>query len=133
MIKVYPGQDPDILDYYSKKKYKGIVLEMSGLGHVPSRKSRKSWIKKLREIQKKGIVIFGVAQTVYGRLDSWVYSNGRELAKIGIVYLEDMLAETALVKLGWVLGHEEWKKSKDKVKEKMLENIAGEFSDRLEK
>jgi len=133
LIKVYPGQNPDILDYYFKKKYKGIVLEMSGLGHVPSRKSRKSWIKKLKEIQKKGIVVFGVAQTIYGRLDSWVYSNGRELAKIGVVYLEDMLAETALVKLSWVLGHREWKKSKDKVKEKMLENIAGEFSDRLEK
>ena len=105
---------------------------MSGLGHVPSRKARKSWINKLKEIQKKGIVICATPQTIYGRLDSWVYSNGRELAKIGIIYLEDMLSETALVKLGWVLGHPEWAKSKDKVKEKMLENIAGEFSDRLE-
>jgi glutamyl-tRNA(Gln) amidotransferase subunit D len=132
LVKVYPGQDPEILDYYSKKKYKGIVLEMSGLGHVPSKKARKSWIKKLKEIQGKGIVVCGVAQTIYGRLDSWVYSNGRDLAKIGIIYLEDMLAETALVKLGWVLGHEEWAKSKEKVREKMLENFAGEFSDRLE-
>ncbi len=66
------------------------------------------------------------------RLDSWVYSNGRELAKTGIIYLEDMISETALVKLGWVLGHEEWAKSKEKVREKMLENISGEFSDRLE-
>jgi glutamyl-tRNA(Gln) amidotransferase subunit D len=65
-------------------------------------------------------------------LDSWVYTNGRELAKTGIIYLEDMLAETALVKLGWVLGHSEWAKSKDKVKEKMLENVSREFSDRLE-
>ena len=133
LVKVYPGQDPEILDYYLKKKYRGLILEMSGLGHVPSRKARKSWINKLKEIQKKGIVICATPQTIYGRLDSWVYSNGRELAKIGIIYLEDMLSETALVKLGWVLGHPEWAKSKDKVKEKMLENIAGEFSDRLEK
>jgi glutamyl-tRNA(Gln) amidotransferase subunit D len=44
-----------------------------------------------------------------------------------VIPLEDMLAETALVKLGWVLGHKDWD-----VKEKMLENIAGEFSDMLE-
>jgi len=29
--------------------------------------------------------------------------------------------------LGWVLGHKNWN-----VKEKMLENISGEFNDRLE-
>ena len=46
----------------------------------------------------------------------------------GIIFLEDMLAETALVKLGWVLGHEEWK---NKIKEKMLENVSGELNDRL--
>jgi len=132
LVKVYPGQDPEILDYYSKKKYKGIVLEMSGLGHAPTKRARMSWIKKLKEIQRKGIVVCGASQTVYGRLDSWVYTNGRELAKTGIIYLEDMLAETALVKLGWVLGHSEWAKSKDKVKEKMLENVSREFSDRLE-
>jgi glutamyl-tRNA(Gln) amidotransferase subunit D len=126
LIKVYPGQDPDILDYYVKKKYKGIVLEMSGLGHVPV-KGRKGWLTKLKEIQSKGIIVCAVAQTVYGRLDPLVYSNGRELVKTGIIYLEDMLAETALVKLGWVLGHKDWN-----VKEKMLENISGEFNGRLE-
>ena len=43
-----------------------------------------------------------------------------------------MLAETALVKLGWVLGHKEWTKSKEVVREKMLENFAGEINERLE-
>jgi ATP-dependent protease HslVU (ClpYQ) peptidase subunit len=43
-----------------------------------------------------------------------------------------MLAETALVKLGWVLGHEEWKKNKKIIKEKMLTNFAGELNNRLE-
>jgi hypothetical protein len=31
-----------------------------------------------------------------------------------------------------VLGHSEWAKDKKIVEEKMLENIAGEFSERLE-
>jgi len=132
LIKVYPGQDPDILDYYKKKKYKGIVLEMSGLGHAPAKRARKSWIKKLKEVQDKGIIICAVAQAIYGRLDPLVYSNGRELMETGIIYLEDMLAETALTKLGWVLGHEEWAKNKEIVREKMLENMAREFNERLE-
>ena len=89
-------------------------------------------MKKLKEIQEKGIIVCATAQTIYGRLDPLVYSNGRELMKTGIIYLEDMLAETALVKLGWVLGHSEWAKNKETVKKKMLENISRELNDRLE-
>ncbi len=132
IIKIYPGQEPDILDYYLKKKYKGIILEVSGLGHAPTKRARNSWAKKLKEVQEKGLIICAVAQTIYGRLNPFVYSNGRELLKTGIIYLEDMLAETAFVKLGWVLGHKEWAKNKEIVKEKMLENFAGELNKRLE-
>jgi len=132
LVKIYPGQDPSILDYYVKQKYKGIVLEMSGLGHAPTKRARKSWTKKLKEIQDKGIIVCGAAQTIFGRLNPLVYSNGRELLSTGIIYLEDMLAETALVKLAWVLGHEEWAKNKEIVREMMLTNFTHEFSDRLE-
>ena len=45
-----------------------------------------------------------------------------------MIFLEDILPETALVKLGFVLGHYGWKM---KVKEKMLENFSGEFNERL--
>ncbi len=132
LVKIYPGQEPDILDFYLKKKYRGIVLEMSGLGHAPTKRARNSWIKKLKQVQEKGLVVCAAAQTIYGRLDPLVYSNGRELMKTGIIYLEDMLSETALIKLGWVLGHADWAKDKKIVREKMLENFAGELSDRLE-
>jgi len=128
LVKVYPGQDPDILDYYVKKKYKGIVLEVGGLGHVPTKRSKMPWTKKIKEVVAKGLVVCVTAQTIYGRLDLLVYSNGRELLDAGVIPLEDMLSETALVKLSWVLGHKDWD-----VKEKMLENIAGEFSDRIER
>ena len=131
LIKFYPGQDPDILEYYRKKGYKGIVIEMLGLGHVATSESRKSWISKIKEIQKKGVVVCAAAQTIYGRLDPLVYSTGRDLLDSGVIYLEDMLAETAIVKLGWVLGHKEWAKNKEEIRKKMLENISGEFSDRL--
>src|SRR3989344_2707669 len=134
LVKFYPGQEPDILDYYVKKKYKGIVLEMSGLGHVASSRARqgRSWIKKLRKIQSKGIVVCATSQTIYGRTDALVYSNGREILNTGVIYLEDMLSETALVKLSWVLGHKDWAKNKETVKEKMLHNFSHEINKRLE-
>ena len=132
LVKFYLGQDPDILDYYFKKGYKGIVLEMTGLGHVSCSGSRNNWLKKLKEVQDKGMIICATAQTIYGRLNPLIYSNGRDLMKTGIIYLEDMLSETALVKLGWVLGHKEWLKDKEIIKQKMLENFSREFNNRIE-
>jgi len=132
LVKVYPGQDADILDYYVKKGYKGIVLELSGLGHAPTKRARNAWTQKLKDVQKKGLIVCAVSQCIYGRVDPLVYSNGREILETGVIYLEDMLAETALVKLGWVLGHDEWKKNKKIVKQKMLENISHELNNRLE-
>ncbi len=112
-----------------KNKYRGIVLEMSGLGHVATKESRNSWTKKLNEVIGKGMIVCGTSQCIYGRVDPYVYSAGRDLEKTGIIFLEDMLAETALIKLSWVLGHDDWN---DIVKEKMLENISSEINDRLE-
>jgi len=127
LVKFYPGQDPDILDFYALK-YKGIVIEAAGLGHLPVSEAGHNWIPKLKKHIKSGFVVCAAAQTIYGRLDPLVYSNGRELLDAGVIFLEDMLSETAFVKLGFVLGHHGWKTH---MKEKMLENFAGELNDRL--
>ncbi len=131
LVKFHPGQDPGILDYYIKKKYKGIVIEFLGLGQIAAKNSRKSWINKLKEAERKGILVFATPQTVYGRLDPYVYSTARELLKVGVIYLEEMLSTTALVKLGWILGHKEWARSKEKVKEMMLKNFCGEIGKKI--
>jgi len=122
LVKFYPGQSSDILDYYAKNKFKGIVLELSGIGNISL-----DLIKKIKELSAKGMVFCGTSQCINGRVDGLVYSTGRKLIEAGVIYLEDMLAETAFVKLGWVLGHKGWN-----VREKMLENISGEFNKRLE-
>src|SRR3972149_11600443 len=127
LIKYYPGQDASILDFHALK-YKGIVVEALGLGHLASSEASNNWIPKLKKLIKDGFVVCAAAQTIYGRLDPYVYSNARELLDAGVIFLEDMLAETALVKLGFVLGHYGWKKN---VKEKMLENFVGEINERL--
>jgi len=127
LIKYYPGQSPEILDYYALK-YKGVVIEGTGLGHVASSDSNDSWIPKLKKLIHNGLVVCMTPQTIYGRVSPYVYSNLRDISGAGVIFLEDMLPETALVKLGWVLGHYGWKKD---VKEKMLTNFAGEFNERL--
>jgi len=132
LVKIYPGQNADILNYYMKKKYRGVVLELSGLGHASSKHARNSWTQKLKEVQEKGLIVCAVSQCINGRVDPLVYSNGREILNTGVIYLEDMLAETAFVKLGWVLGHKDWTKNKEIVKEKMLHNFANELNNRLE-
>jgi len=127
LVKFYPGQDSSVLDFYALK-YKGLVVEGSGLGHLPVSEAENNWIPALKKHIRNGLVVCIATQTVFGRVDPWVYSNGRELIDAGVIYLEDMLAETAFVKLGWVLGHYGWK---TKVKEKMLENVAGEINERM--
>ena len=127
LVKFYPGQDPDILDFYSLK-YKGIVFEGTGLGHLPVSEAKHSWTAKLKKHIRDGFVVCVTSQCIFGRVDPYVYSNLRELEDCGVIFLEDMLAETAFVKLGWVLGHYGLKKN---VKDKMLENFAGELNDRL--
>ena len=139
LVKIYPGQSPEILDFYTKENYRGLILELSGLGHLPTKRSRNSWIKKLKDIQKKGMIICAASQTIYGRLNPLVYSNGREIFETGVIYLEDILSETAFVKLSWILGKRKTPKAKNEieqfrkwVKEKMLENFSHELNDRLE-
>jgi len=123
LIQIYPGQDPSILEYYEQQGYKGIILEVTGLGQAPGKRSQKNWLPKIKKAIDNGMTICATPQTIYGRLNPNVYSSGRELQKTGIIFLEDMLPETALVKLGWVLGHKNWNP-----KEKMLENISNELS-----
>ena len=124
LIKYYPGADTGVIDYYVKKGFKGIVIEATGLGHV----STDSWLKAIKRAVAKKVTVCFAPQTLYGKLDQYVYTSGRELADAGVVFLEDILPETAYVKLGWVLGHE---KKPEKVKELMLKNIAGEFNKRI--
>ncbi len=127
LIKFYPGQDPEILEHYMSKGYKGLVIEMSGLGHVLTEGTR-NWVPVIKKVIEKGMIVCAAPQTLYGRLDPLVYSPGRELQKAGVIYLKDILPETALVKLGWVLGFE---KDKKKIEELMLKNISKEFNERL--
>lgn len=122
LVKYFPGMSCDIIDNLINLNYRGIVIEGTGLGHV-----NENLIDILKVAVDRSVAVFMSSQTLYGRVNMRVYSTGRKLLKAKVVPCEDMLSETALVKLMWVLGHTQ---EIEKVNEMMLTNYAGEFSER---
>lgn len=134
MLKAYPGADPSVVDFFVSKKFKGIIIEGTALGHVPTGQSgtrvgefdkKMSWLPAVKNAVDNGVFVGIATQCVYGQVNPFVYRNLRLASEAGAVHLEDMLAETAYVKLGWVLGRE---KDAVEVKKKMLANVAGEYN-----
>ena len=119
LVKMYPGLQEDILEHLIDADYKGIVLEGTGLGHIARR-----LVPLIKKATSKGIVVVMTSQCLWGRINMNVYSTGRELQQAGVIGLEDMLPETALVKLMWTLGQTD---EPEEVKRIMLTNIAGEI------
>ena len=128
LVQIYPGMDPGIIDFYVKKGYKGIILTATALGHVPTM-SKNSLISVLKKAIDKKVAVVIASQTLYGRTHPYVYTNLRKLSvEAGCIFAEDMLPETAYVKLGWVLGHTN---DLAQIKKLMLENVAGEITHRI--
>ena len=128
LVYVYPGIDADIFDVYLKKKYRGIVIAGTGLGHIPTYNPKHSLIKKIKELIDNGVAIAIAPQTIYGRVHPYVYTNLRKLSiELSCIFAEDMLPEVAYIKLGWVLGHTP---KPEEIKQMMLTNYAGEITER---
>ncbi|MEN9626565.1 MAG: hypothetical protein RL557_893 [archaeon] len=128
LLKIHPGIIPAAIDYY-RKNCKGLVIEGTGFGHVAC-EGKYNLVPSLKIAITSGLLVYMTTQTIFGRVDPFVYTTGRKLQDIGVVFLNDMLPETALVKLGWVLGHKEWRGTVA-TKLKMLENVNGEMNERL--
>jgi glutamyl-tRNA(Gln) amidotransferase subunit D len=122
LVKFYPGLDPAVIDFYVDRGFKGILLEGSGLGHVS-----KYCFDAIKRATAKGVVVALASQCIWGRVNMNVYDTGRDLLGFGVVPLDDMFPETALVKLMWVLGQTD---NPQEAKVLLKTNIAGEYSPR---
>ncbi|HEC82716.1 MAG TPA: Glu-tRNA(Gln) amidotransferase subunit GatD [Thermoplasmatales archaeon] len=120
LIYYYPGFKKEDFEKITEDK-NGIVIAGTGLGHIKA-----DFIKIIKKLVKDGIPVVMTTQCIQGKVNMNVYSNGRKLLKAGVIGGEDMLPETALIKLMWVLANEE------NVEEAMKKNIAGEISERRE-
>jgi glutamyl-tRNA(Gln) amidotransferase subunit D len=122
LVKFHPSFNPEIIDHLLGKGYKGMILEGTGLGHISH-----ECIPPVRKAVEKGVIVAMTSQCIWGRIDMNVYDTGRDLLNAGVIPLEDMLSETALVKLMWTLGQT---KNPEEAKKLLTTNIAGEISPR---
>lgn len=122
LVKFHPGLDPESIEWYINNDYKGIILEGTGLGHVGS-----YFFSAIRNAVKVDVVVAMTSQCIWGRIDMNVYDQGRDLLAMGVIPLDDMLPETALVKLMWIFGQTE---DTEEAKRLLTANLAHEISAR---
>ncbi|MEM4504337.1 MAG: Glu-tRNA(Gln) amidotransferase subunit GatD, partial [Archaeoglobaceae archaeon] len=120
LIKFFPGLSADILEFFHSRGYRGFVIEGTGLGHVST-----DWIETLKRVCEDSLVVM-TSQCLFGRVCDRVYDTGRDLLRVGVIEGEDMLPETALVKLMFLLGNYDLETAKELVKK----NLVGEIEDR---
>ncbi|MFC1477497.1 Glu-tRNA(Gln) amidotransferase subunit GatD [candidate division KSB1 bacterium] len=135
LVKTYSGFHPEILRFLTEKNYRGIVLEGTGLGHVPVNaldehtQVHAEIIKALADFIDNGGVVVMCSASLFGRISMNVYSTGRYLQAIGVIPGADMLSEVATVKLKWVLGQT---KDREEANRMMVTNYAGEIAERTQ-
>jgi glutamyl-tRNA(Gln) amidotransferase subunit D len=120
MLYYYTNMQPDMIDSMVDNGYKGIVIIGTGLGHV-----NKPIYPAIERAVKKGVAIYMTVQTLWGYVHMFVYDTGRDLMAKGIIPAENMIPETAYIKLGWALGQTS---DLEKVKEIMLTPINDEIT-----
>jgi glutamyl-tRNA(Gln) amidotransferase subunit D len=122
LFKFYPGFNISIIDSAVSEGARGIVVEGTGLGHVSGH-----LFDSIKKALKQEVPVFMTSQTIWGRVDMNVYNTGRDLLNLGVTPLEDMIPETAVVKLMWVAAQT---KTASRIREMMLQPIAGEITPR---
>ncbi len=120
IVYYYPNMQPDIIDSLVDNGYKGIIIAGTGLGHI-----NKPLYPAIRRATEKGVHIYMSVQTLWGYAHMYVYDTGRDLMAAGIIPAENMLPETAYIKLGWTLGQTT---DREEVKRLMLTPINDEIT-----
>jgi glutamyl-tRNA(Gln) amidotransferase subunit D len=124
LVKTYPGIYGEYIETMVERGIKGIVLEGTGLGHTPEHTH--PYIKKAID---SGAIVAMTSQCISGRVDMNVYRPGVELLQMGVISCENMLAETAVAKMMWLLANT---KSVDAAAELMNKSLVGELDPRTE-
>ena len=132
LVKIHPNFMPSQFEAF--KGYKGLVIEGTGLGQAPVGvpnelcKINEKNLKAIKELADKGCIVVMASQCIFGRVQMHVYNNAIKLAEAGVISGEDMLAETAFIKLAWLLGNYD---NKEEIKEMVRISLRGEINDRI--
>ncbi len=123
LVQFYPGMSPAALEAVLHH-HRGAVIAGTGLGHVSH-----ELVEVIRKHTRKGMPVVMTSQCLSGRVNLNVYDTGRDLLNAGVIPGEDMLPETALVKLMWTLSNAG---SSDELRAMMARDLKGEMSERRE-
>ena len=126
LIKLFPGFNPEIINAIVKMGCKGIVIEGFGAGNVPIEDN--SLIPSITACTSAKIPVVICTQCAIGCSWAYLYECGKKALDAGAIAGFDMLSETVLTKLMWVLANFD-RKDFQKI---MHSNIAGEISDNKE-
>lgn len=122
LLYYYPGMNPDIIDSLVEKGYKGIVIAGTGLGHVNAALN-----PALKKAVDSGVTVVMTVQTLWGYVHMNVYDTGRYLLELGIIPCENIIPESAYMKLCWILAQTS---DPQKIHKMMLTPIANEITER---
>lgn len=131
-LRIRPGMRPEEVDFVIEQDYDGVIVEGTGLGHMPvnafdeNTQHHAEILEKLEELCEDTLVVMA-SQCLNGRVDMDVYSAGLKIQEAGVIGAEDMHPELAYVKLMWSLGQSE---DLEEAEEFFLEDVNGELVER---
>ena len=99
LVYIYPGIHSELIDYLVDRRYRGIVLVGTGLGHAPTEIHN-----SIQRAIDENIAIVMTTQCLWGGVFMNVYETGRTLLRMGVIPAHTILPHVAYVKLGWLLG-----------------------------
>jgi glutamyl-tRNA(Gln) amidotransferase subunit D len=128
LLKIHVNMFPEQFEFFTG--YKGLIIEGTGLGHTPGQvpndicKIHEKIYPAIKKVIDSGCIVVMTTQTIFGRVQLHVYDKGTDLIRLGVISGEDMLANTALVKLSWLIANY----PKDKAEELISKDLRGEIN-----
>lgn len=108
ILKAHPNMFPEEIKAY--KNFHGVVLEGTGLGHMPINKEENAEVheenyKAFRELVENKVILLISSQTIHGQINMNIYSAGRKLKDIGVQGdFSRLTPESAFITLAYALS-----------------------------
>ncbi len=131
-LKTRPGIEPEEIEFMIEQDYDGVILEGTGLGHMPVNsfdeytEHHEEILEKLEELADNSLTVMS-SKCLNGRIDMDIYQYGLKIQEAGVISAKDMHPELAYVKLMWSLGQAEDREEAEKL---FQENFNGEIEER---
>lgn len=131
-LKTRPGIEPGEIEFLVEQDYEGVVLEGTGLGHMPVNRFDEETehhdeiLGKLAELADNSLTTMS-SKCLNGRTNMNVYQYGLKIQDAGVIEARDMHPELAYVKIMWSLGNAD---SPEEAEELFQKNVAGEINRR---